>query len=148
MESDFGVQFQQSIFNGRTVTCFFPKQWGLGITFLLSPVLSILVCTSQTKIPPNRRIIFWLSTFKYFYRSPRVPENALFCRIWTWKQSCKQSGSMSLTSLHTSTESFPHARGYYISFIYIWLHVKRTFSKKLARLNFEAGLMLPFKPII
>lgn len=46
------------------------------------------------------------------------------------------------------TESFPHACGHCISFICIWLHVKWTFTKKLARLSFEADLMLPIIPII
>lgn len=39
---------------------------------------------------------------------PEGPWKCPFCRIWAWKQSCKESGSMTSTSFHTCTQSHFH----------------------------------------
>lgn len=76
-----------------------------GIPFFWSLPLSVSVRTGQTELPPNR-VGRWLSIFiANICEHPRVPENALFCRIWTWKLSCKQSWDsvVSRTSYGTCT---------------------------------------------
>lgn len=70
--------------------------------FLISSTLHLCLHKPNKNSTKQNRIL--AEYLQIFYGGPRVLENP-FCRTWTWKQSCKQGGSMSLSSLHTCTQS-------------------------------------------